>query len=127
MRLEQLYQEIGGNYRSVIERLRQEERVEKFVLLFLQDDSYPTFIQAFEKGDVECAFRAVHTLKGVCVNLSFDTLYHIASEMTEALRNADLCKAAELQLLPEFITCYESHIQMIGSYVNKSSVGEECL
>ena len=112
-------------YRSVIERLRQEERVEKFVLLFLKDDSYPTFIQAFEKGDVECAFRAVHTLKGVCMNLSFDTLYHIASGMIEALRNADLCKAAEL--LPEFITCYERHIQMIGSYVNKSSVGEECL
>ena len=117
MRLEELYQDIGGNYRSVLERLGQEERVEKFVSLFLKDDSYQTFIQAFEAGNVEGAFRAVHTLKGVCLNLSFDMLYEWTSDLTEALRKADLSKAAEL--FPEFMKCYEKHIQVIEKYVQQ--------
>ena len=72
MMLEELYQEIAGNYQDIRERLRKEERIEKFVLLFLKDTSYQDMLQAWEQGNLETAFRAVHTLKGVCMNLSFD-------------------------------------------------------
>ena len=64
MTLEALYQEIEGNYRSVAQRLRTEERIKKFVLLFLKDSSYQAFLEAWEQEDGEAAFRAVHTLKG---------------------------------------------------------------
>ena len=74
MMLEELYQEIAGNYQDIRERLRKEERIEKFVLLFLKDTSYQDMLQAWEQGNLETAFRAVHTLKGVCMNLSFDKL-----------------------------------------------------
>ena len=30
---------------------------------------------------------AVHTLKGVCQNLSFDRLYEVSNELTELLRD----------------------------------------
>ncbi|EJW92918.1 HPt domain protein, partial [gut metagenome] len=90
MSLEELYQRIDGNYQSIIERLRTEERVRKFVLLFLQDTSFCSFQEALEKGNVEEAFRAVHTLKGVCMNLSFDGLLQVSSDLTEALREKDL-------------------------------------
>ena len=33
------------------------------------------------------AFRAAHTIKGVCQNLSLDPLYKSASELAERLRN----------------------------------------
>ena len=36
------------------------------------------------------AFRAAHTLKGVCQNLGFDALYDPASALTEALRGGTL-------------------------------------
>ena len=50
MMLEELYQEIAGNYQDIRERLRKEERIEKFVLLFLKDTSYQDMLQAWEQG-----------------------------------------------------------------------------
>ena len=35
------------------------------------------------------AFRAVHTLKGVALNLGLGSLAHASSQMTEALRGQD--------------------------------------
>jgi len=50
MTLEELYREIAGNYQDIRERLRKEERIERFVLLFLKDTSYQTMRQAWEQG-----------------------------------------------------------------------------
>lgn len=114
MTLEMLYQQIGGNYQDILQRLRKPERIEKFVLLFLKDDSFPSLERALEQGDVEAAFRAIHTLKGVCMNLSFDSLYQVSSQMTECLRAGDLPGAMEL--LPLLTERYECHCRAIGSY-----------
>uniref|UniRef100_UPI003FEF71BD beta-xylosidase family glycoside hydrolase n=1 Tax=Candidatus Ventrimonas sp. TaxID=3048889 RepID=UPI003FEF71BD len=88
--------------------------LEKFVLLFLKDSSFQTFRQAMDQGDTEEAFRAVHTLKGVCMNLSFDSLYRISSEITEYLRAGQTDRAMEA--LPELESCYEKHVRVIGAY-----------
>ena len=40
-------------------------------------------------GDTPTAFRAVHTLKGVALNLGLGSLAHASSQMTEALRGQD--------------------------------------
>ena len=42
-----------------------------------------------EKNDGEEAFRAAHTLKGVCLNLGFDELYEVSAEITEKLRGKE--------------------------------------
>lgn len=119
MTLEELYREINGNYQSICERLRKEERIEKFVLLFLKDQSYTLFQESMQSGNVEEAFRAIHTLKGVCMNLSFDALYVFASEITEYLRKNELGHAMEL--VPDFVACYEKHLQMIHEYAKNVS------
>jgi HPt (histidine-containing phosphotransfer) domain-containing protein len=125
MNLEGLYQKIGGNYRSITERLGKEERIEKFVRLFLKDHSYQTLTEAMEQGKVEEAFRAAHTLKGVCMNLSFDALYKISSNITESLRGKDTVHAAEEFM--ELETCYEKHVQAIREYVESRDREEkEC-
>lgn len=116
MTLEELYQEISGNYQNIKERLRKEERIEKFVLLFLKDESYPTLLQTWEQRHLEEAFRAAHTLKGICMNLSFDELYKFSSEMTECLRSGDEMGAEKV--LPDLEKCYEKHVQMICKYKN---------
>ena len=41
---------------------------------------------ALAEGDLESAFRAAHTLKGVLGNLSLTPLYEQACEITELLR-----------------------------------------
>ena len=86
MTLMECYQAFGGDYNSVTERLRGEERVAKFLRLFLRDDSYANLAAALDSGDNDTAFRMAHTLKGVCQNLALDRLYESSAALTEALR-----------------------------------------
>ena len=53
-------------------------------------------MKALEEKDASTAFRAAHTLKGVCQNLGFDALYVPSSALTEALRGGSLDGADEL-------------------------------
>lgn len=39
--------------------------------------------------DYETAFRAMHTLKGVAVNLGFTALYNVSNALTEKLRSQE--------------------------------------
>lgn len=87
MTLQECYQALGGDYEEVLARLRSERLVRKFVLKFLDDKSYELFCaMAAEKNDAE-AFRAVHTIKGVCQNLGFTRLLQSSSQMADALRH----------------------------------------
>ena len=90
MTLEQVYAAIGGDYKGVMERLPSADFVRRFALKFLQDDSFPNLKKALEEKDAPTAFRAAHTLKGVCQNLGFDALYVPSSALTEALRGGSL-------------------------------------
>ena len=71
MTLEQVYAAIDGDYKGVMDRLPSADFVRRFALKFLQDDSFPNLKKALEEKDAPTAFRAAHTLKGVCQNLGF--------------------------------------------------------
>ncbi len=86
MTLKECYAAMGGDYDDAIGRLRSERLLSKFVLKFLDDGSYRLLLDSLENGNGEEAFRASHTIKGMCQNLSFTDLGHSASELTEALR-----------------------------------------
>lgn len=87
MTLKECYAAMGGDYDEAIGRLRSEKLVQKFVLKFLNDKSYELLCTSLEAEDYGEAFRAAHTIKGVCQNLSFSTLGKTSSELCEALRN----------------------------------------
>ena len=90
MTLEQVYAAIGGDYKGVMERLPSADFVRRFALKFLQDDSFPNLKKALEEKDAPTAFRAAHTLKGVCQNLGFSNLYAPTYTLTETLRAGQL-------------------------------------
>ena len=90
MTLEQMYAAIGGDYKGVMERLPNADFVRRFALKFLQDDSFPNLKKALEAQDAPTAFRAAHTLKGVCQNLGFSNLYAPTYTLTETLRAGQL-------------------------------------
>ena len=75
MNLKECYSALGGNYESVLSRLMTEKLVNRFVLKFLNDASYENLVNSLKDENIEEAFRAAHTLKGVCQNLSFDRLF----------------------------------------------------
>ncbi len=87
MTLKECYAAIGGDYGNVVARLHSEKLVQKFVLRFLDDPSYELFCTSMKEKNYEEAFRAAHTIKGICQNLSFTRLLESSSEMSEALRH----------------------------------------
>lgn len=93
MTVRECYELIGGDYEDVLGRLLSEARVQKFALMFLKDPSIGQLRNAMESGNCENAFRAAHTLKGICANLGFTSLWEKSSDITELLRAGDMEKA----------------------------------
>ena len=87
MTVEKCYEVMKGDYKDALSRLVTDERIKKFLLKFLSDNSFTQLCDAMEKGKVEDAFRAAHTLKGISKNLSLTALAYSASNLTEALRD----------------------------------------
>ena len=88
MTLKEFYERIGSDYKSVLLRMGNSEKmVDKFIRKFPNDKSAEQLFEALKNEDYTLAFRMAHTLKGVCANLGLDKLQKASSELTEALRN----------------------------------------
>lgn len=96
MTLKECYEAMDASYDEVIGRLRSERMVQKFALKFLNDPSYQLLIDSMAAGNYEDAFRAAHTIKGVCQNLAFTRLMKSSSALTEALRSGATPEAPAL-------------------------------
>lgn len=96
MKIRECYEQMGADYDNVLSRLGSDAMVERFALKFLQEKTFDNLKEAIEKKDAEEAFRAAHTLKGICLNLGFDNLFTVSSELTEKLRPRTLEGSEEL-------------------------------
>lgn len=118
MTLTECYRALGGNYDDVIGRLKSERLVQKFVLKFTADGSYELLLRSIAEGNAEEAFRAAHTIKGMCQNLGFTALGESASALTEALRGG--CLEGTGALLPAVTADYERTVAAIGEYAKSA-------
>lgn len=87
MTIKEFYAYSGGDFNEVIGRLGNEERVLKFLKRFDEEESLKVMLAALEDEDYTEAFRAVHSIKGICLNLGLAKLLESSSELCEALRN----------------------------------------
>ena len=87
MTLQECYAALDGDFAGVSGRLPSEKFIQKYVLKFLDDGSYELLLRSMEEENWEEAFRAAHTIKGVCQNLAFTHLAQSSSALTEALRS----------------------------------------
>lgn len=99
MTVESFYAYIGGDYAGTKSRLMADERIARFVKKFPADGSYQLLQDSLASGNVQEAFRAAHTIKGVAQNLGFTSLYKSAEEVTEILRAGSLDVAAHMPKL----------------------------
>ena len=83
MTVKECYEQMGADYEDVLGRLRNEALIRKFAKKFLEDGSFQMLKDGLAKKDGEMAFRAAHTLKGVCQNLGFDNLEKLRGRDTE--------------------------------------------
>lgn len=87
MTIEECYNALNGDYSQARSRLHSDAIIKKFMLKFPAQCGYDKLCQAMDEGNYQDAFAASHTLKGVCMNLSFTMLGDSSSELTEALRD----------------------------------------
>ncbi len=116
MTLRECYAALGGDYEEAAGRLRSERLVQKFVLKFLSDRSYPLLCDSLAAGDRSEAFRAAHTLKGVCANLAFTTLLESSEALTEALRDGKPPQPGEDALVDQVKADYDRACQAIRAF-----------
>ena len=90
MTIREFYTAIGSEYAEVEKRLGSEQLILHFVLKFLNDDTVSRLETAYAERNAADAFRAAHTLKGICANLGFGVLYDTAYQLTEALRGGSM-------------------------------------
>lgn len=114
MTIQECYTALGGNYDEVLSRLSMERLVSKFVLKFVEDGSYQLLEESLASGNTEEAFRAAHTLKGMCLNLAFTRLATSSSNLTEALRGGDLEQGKAL--FPQVAADYKTTVDAINTY-----------
>lgn len=114
MTLEECYEKMNGNYLEIVERLQNEAVVERLLLKFLSDKSMADLMEAVGADDIEASFSAVHTLKGVALNLSFTELAKAASELTEQLRPRK--EIADKKLLKKVEDAYTKVINAIKEF-----------
>ena len=89
MTLEECYEKLGGDFHDVIGRLRKEKMVEKFALKFINDDNLELLRTSMDNKNYAEAFRAVHTIKGNCLNLGFKTLGDSSARMSDIFREGN--------------------------------------
>lgn len=116
MNLQECYTALGGDFKDVSQRLFSEALVKKFILKFLDDQSFSNLCTAMEAADYSQAFIAAHTLKGVCQNLSFTRLYKSSHLLTEALRDGKPDTAYVQELLTAVTTDYQVTVDAIRQF-----------
>lgn len=89
MTVEQFYVEIGGNFEEVLSRLGKKERIVKYLYKFGSEDESVNLEKLLKEKSYEEAFRCVHSIKGMCLNLGLAGLGKVASDLCEELRNGE--------------------------------------
>ena len=113
MTVQECYEAFGGNYEEVVSRLRTDERIARFLQKVVDDGSYKLLIDSIATNNVDEAFRAAHTLKGVCGNLSISRLGESSSALCEYLREKRVIDDTVSTMLPKVKEDYELTINSI--------------
>ena len=118
MTVQECYAAFGGNYDEVFSRLRTDDRIKRFLQMALNDASYQLLIDSIASGNVDEAFRAAHTLKGVCGNLSITRFGESSTALCEYLREKRVLDDKAMSMLPKVKEDYELTMNCIKQLLN---------
>lgn len=93
MTVEEFYEEIDGDYGEITSRILQEERIRKYLYIFLKDKTFTNLCVEINSNNVQMAFVYAHTLKGFSQSLSLSKLYIYSNLVAKALHNSNMERA----------------------------------
>ncbi len=114
MTVQEIYSSIGADYSDVLKRLPSENLIARLVVKYLDDPTYQELMEAVQNQDVDAAFRAAHTLKGVCQNLGFSNMFQPVFDVTEIFRSGTMDGSAPL--LEEITREYDKVTEAIRAF-----------
>ena len=118
MTIQECYRLLGGDYDEALRGIPSAALIDRFVRKFLDDKSYEQLCEAVGANDRAAAFRAAHTLKGVCANLRFTMLKDSTSALTELLRpDSDNIPADVMPALDKVTADYQATVGAIRAYI----------
>ena len=86
MTLQELYQNIGGDYDQALRILRVDKLVDKHIRKLIRNGVVEQLLSAEADMDPARLFEAAHAMKGVCGNLGLPGLAEAASAVSEEYR-----------------------------------------
>ena len=109
------YIKIGGGYQDAKQRLVSDKLIEKVVLKFPAEPAFTMLTEAINAEDVAAAFSAVHRLKGVALNLSFERLAMASVKLTDAMRETVRCNYSWAQYRKMFAEVEQEYKRVIAA------------
>ena len=119
MNLQELYQEIGGDYDEAIKVLRMDKLVDKHIRKLPNNGVVDGLLAAGESMDPTELFEKAHAMKGVCANLGLVNLSNAASEITEEYRPGNPRKLSDDEVkakMESIRAMYEKTVDGIRRY-----------
>ncbi len=96
----------GMNVDEFLKRLMgKESLLNHFIASFLKDSNFSRLKTAILNNDTDNAIAASHALKGICGNMSINTLFDLFTAQVILLRNGEWDKA--IAMMPEITAVYE--------------------
>ena len=92
MTIKECYDKMGADYNNIFERIGDAGLIEYLVLKFTKDTNMEKLMDALARQDYE----AVHTLKGVVLNLGLTQLEPGVVALTEEMRGNKAPQSQEL-------------------------------
>ena len=86
MTLQELYQEIDGDYEQAMKVLRMEKLMDKHIRKLPANGVVDGLLEAGNSMDPTEMFEKAHAMKGVCGNLGLSSLAKLASDIAEEYR-----------------------------------------
>lgn len=118
MTIRECYNKLGGSLEQAEKRFPNAAFIKRFIAKFPDDGSFAELCGAMQNGKRADAFRAAHTLKGVCANLSFDRLFSSAESLTELLRHeTEVIPREAFSLLENVKKDYDLTVDAIRTYL----------
>ncbi len=116
MQIKEFYKAIGSDYQKVFSRLCSNELIMKYVNAFSHDESYDRFVTEYQNGNLEEAYRAIYSLKGISLNLGFYLLSKSCIKISEALRGGE--NGVTAQMIEELTQNYNLVVENIKKIEN---------
>lgn len=95
--LQKIFQAYGADYHTTMARFVGNEALYlRFLDLLFQDENLEKLVSSLDSGDLNRAFEAAHTLKGVTGNLGLTSLCEAVCRIVEPLRRGEALDYMEL-------------------------------